>query len=476
MLNEISYIGKQIGNYQVISEIARGSFGYIYLAQHIFLTSRKAAIKLLHATHLSSNEDSNRFLQEACFLETLKHPYILPILDVGIYENFPYLVTEYAPNGSLRNRIEQLQPHALPIKEALTVLAQVGEALNHAHQQNIIHRDLKPENILFNAKGEALLADFGIATTLVNTVNQPENNVGTPSYMAPEHFKGKVSKESDQYALGCIAYEVFTGYKPFNANDLFSMSFQHLAEPPLTPSQLNPCLPQHIERAILKAMAKQCADRFPDIPTFIKALHSSSTLQTNVSTPARIFTGNALLNKGLRPAALEAGTQASHAQNAQENRLPLSQTFKLIPIRTQQPISLATKQLDYAGTQDAPTTHVFAPLSTPSSASQHAGIKQLPFSTHDFTPLIKDMATGTFAGDTHSVFQARENNPGMVGDDGKQSVLRKRWFFTAVTIALVLLLVGGGILYATSALLKKHGPGTATTTISSSTPATVTIT
>src|SRR5205823_2933497 len=312
MPKENSYIGKQIGNYRIIEELASGSYGRVYKGVHIFLSKRVVAIKLLQRMYLGSQKEREGFLQEAQFLEILKHSHILPIYDVGIDDGIPYIVAEYAPNGSLRDLLQQRYPHPLPVDEVVSILTQVGEALYHAHEQNIIHRDLKPENILFDAKGEALLADFGIATTLVNTANQPENNVGTPSYMAPEHFKGKVSKESDQYALGCIAYEVFTGYKPFNANDLFSMSFQHLAEPPLTPSQLNPCLPQHIERAILKAMAKQRADRFPGILAFIEALHSSCTSQNNLSTLAqnskeRIFTGNALL-KGLRPAAIEMGT------------------------------------------------------------------------------------------------------------------------------------------------------------------------
>src|SRR5207248_994773 len=119
--------------------------------------------------------------------------------------------------------------------------------------------------ILFNAQGDALLADFGIATTLATTTNQPEINVGTPSYMAPEHFKGKVSKESDQYALGCIAYELFTGRKPFHATDFFSLGFQHLTEPPIAPSQFNPSIPAHVEQAILKAMAKERTDRHTGI-------------------------------------------------------------------------------------------------------------------------------------------------------------------------------------------------------------------
>jgi serine/threonine protein kinase len=160
-MNTNSYIGKHIGNYQVISEIASGSFGRVYLAQHDLLKKRLVAIKVLHTTRLDSTEEREEFLQEAQFLELLKHPYILSIIDVSIEDGLPYFIAEYAPNGSLRDRIRQNSPRPLPLKETINTLSQVGEALQYAHQKQIIHRDLKPENILFNADGEPLLADFG---------------------------------------------------------------------------------------------------------------------------------------------------------------------------------------------------------------------------------------------------------------------------------------------------------------------------
>jgi serine/threonine protein kinase len=200
---------KEIGNYRVVREIDSGAFGRVYLAQHTLLKNRTVAIKLLHTTHLSSMEERESFLREAQFLEVLKHPYILPILDVGIHEGFPYLVAEYAPNGSLRDRIKRYAPHPLPIQETLTLLTQVGQALYYAHQQHIIHRDIKPENILFNARGEAMLADFGVATMMETASIKFATLIGTPSYMAPEQFQNSVSKESistrwDASPMSCL--------------------------------------------------------------------------------------------------------------------------------------------------------------------------------------------------------------------------------------------------------------------------------
>ncbi|MDQ6661326.1 MAG: serine/threonine protein kinase, partial [Chloroflexota bacterium] len=277
MISENSYINKQIGNYRVISEVASGAFGRVYLAQHVLLTKRIVAIKLLHSTHLGSPGERESFLQEAQFLEQLKHPYILPIIDVSIEEGFPYLVAEYAANGSLRNKIKSCAPHLLPLREILTILTQIGQALHYAHQQHIIHRDLKPENILFNAKNEVLLADFGLATSVSTASMKHVDNAGTPRYMAPEQFQGNISKESDQYALACIAYELFTGHQPFTDPDFFTLAFKHLTENPTPPTQLNPYLPVATEQVILKAMAKQRADRYRDIADFITALVKSAT-------------------------------------------------------------------------------------------------------------------------------------------------------------------------------------------------------
>ncbi len=157
MVSENNYIGREIGNYRIVEELAVGSFGRVYKGMHLYLTKRIVAIKILHHTYLGSQKERENFLQEAQLLEMLKHPNILPILDVGVEDGIPYFVLEYAPNASLRDLLQAESPHPLHINIALTILTQIGQALSYAHQQNIIHRDLKPENILFNARGDALL-------------------------------------------------------------------------------------------------------------------------------------------------------------------------------------------------------------------------------------------------------------------------------------------------------------------------------
>ena len=198
---------------------------------------------------------------------------------------------EYAPNGSLKERIIRQQGKPLPTEEAVIILSQVGQALQYAHQQNIIHRDLKPENILFDTRGEAVLADFGIAAVLASARTRQVGFGGTPAYMAPEQFEGIISTKSDQYALGCIAYELLTGRKPFTIPhpSLEAMWFQHARISSVAPRQINPRLPKHVERAILKAMAKQRTDRYADISAFFTALSTLPLLRLHRLLLKRIY-------------------------------------------------------------------------------------------------------------------------------------------------------------------------------------------
>jgi serine/threonine protein kinase len=138
-----SYIGREFGHYQIKSVVACGSFGSVYLAQDLHL-QRAVAIKIWDEAHTISAENREQFLQEARLLEKLKHPHIVPIYDLGIDDGLPYLVTEYAPSGSLQDLLKRRSPIPLQVKEAIDILAQIGNALYHAHQQSIIHRDLKP--------------------------------------------------------------------------------------------------------------------------------------------------------------------------------------------------------------------------------------------------------------------------------------------------------------------------------------------
>jgi len=265
---DLNNIGKAFGSYRILRDIGQGGLGRVYLALHT-VSYQPAAIKLFYS-HLSSKQRQNLFFLQGQVLDHLRHSYILPIIDINLHENPRYLITEYASLGSLHDRIQSGQP--LPIESAVTILSQIGEALAHIHQHNIIHRDLKPGNILFNDRNEALLSDFDIAVVLDAGESKKVNKWGSPPYMAPEQFEGQVSRKSDQYALGCIAYRLVTGQRPFDDNNFMALQYKHTTQEPIAPRQLNPNITEHIELAILRAMAKNPADRFAEMMAFIAAL------------------------------------------------------------------------------------------------------------------------------------------------------------------------------------------------------------
>lgn len=241
----------------------------------------------------------------------------MPIYDVGIYEGTPYIIAELAPNGSLRDLMKAYKPELIPLEAALTILSQIGQALDYVHQQNIVHRDLKPENILFDARRDALLADFGIAVFLETTKTKYVDVIGSPLYMAPEQFEGFASRRSDQYALACIGYEMLTGEPPFTGQHAVIIGMKHQMEAPVPPRQHNPTIPEHVERALLKAMAKERNERYLDITSFLAALldlpaptqnaAASGILLSENSVPLSAFTPNVNVINRTKEEWLEEG-------------------------------------------------------------------------------------------------------------------------------------------------------------------------
>ncbi|MBX5459284.1 MAG: serine/threonine protein kinase [Thermogemmatispora sp.] len=266
--------GRQLlSNYELIRRLGRGGSSTVYLARHRFLSRWSlVALKRLQ-TPLDTAEGQAQFKAEVHLLEGLSHPHILSLLDAGIdQEDCPYLVTQYAAGGSLRQRLRQAGGRPLPLAEAVAILTQVGAALQYAHERGIIHRDLKPENILFAADGSALLADFGIALQLTSRSLEATSLSGTPAYMAPEQFRGQAGRESDQYALACVAYELCTGRRVFEEQDPLALMYCHTQREPEPLRHYNPLLPPAMEAAILRGLAKERHERYPSVSAFVTAL------------------------------------------------------------------------------------------------------------------------------------------------------------------------------------------------------------
>lgn len=272
-----------IGSYQLLQFIGPGPISRVYRGKHQDSPQQKVAVKILEAISLQSTEAQQQILQEITSLAALQHPQILPVLEANLDNNILYLVSQLQ-TGSLRQRLDNTPRGLLPMKEALAILKQIGEALYFAHQHNRVHANLKPENVLFSVKGEALLADFRLLT-----LNQSERlsrtlSVFTAAYMAPEQFQGRATPLSDQYALSCLAYQLLTGHTPFEADDFETLASQQTLEPPRSPALLQPERTQHLESVVLKALAKQPEDRYPDVLAFLAALLAPPPLATLVET------------------------------------------------------------------------------------------------------------------------------------------------------------------------------------------------
>src|SRR6266700_3988009 len=197
------FVGKQLGNYRLIRILGQGGFADVYLGQHVYLNTL-AAIKILQ-TRLAQ-DDLEVFLKEARTVSNLIHPHIVRVLEFGVEGTTPYLVMDFAPNGTLRQR----HPKGTRLRPAIVVpyVKQVASALQYAHDKRLIHRDIKPENMLLGQNNEVLLSDFGIATIAHTSRSlHTQDFSGTIAYMAPEQVQGKSRPASDQYSLAIITYE-----------------------------------------------------------------------------------------------------------------------------------------------------------------------------------------------------------------------------------------------------------------------------
>ncbi len=270
----IGRVGQQLGNYRLLRLLGAGGFAEVYLGEHVYLGTQ-AAIKVLQ-TRLAEDERES-FLHEARIVARLVHPHIVRVLEFGVEAEVPFLVMDYAPNGTLRSRLPRgakLSPESI-----LPYVKQIADALQYAHAQGLVHRDVKPENMLLGREDEVLLSDFGIALIAQSARFESTQEVfGTASYMAPEQIQGKAEPASDQYALGVVLYEWLSGEVPFHGS-FTELCSQHLFTPPPPLHERVPGISPAIEVVVEKALAKQPNQRFPDVLVLASALEEACQLE-----------------------------------------------------------------------------------------------------------------------------------------------------------------------------------------------------
>jgi len=274
--------------YRLEQEIEGGGMSHLFLATEASL-NRQVVIKLLPPDHASA-VSAARFKQEIELAASLVHPHILPVLGAGAEDGLLFYVMPYVAGESLRQRLAR--EGALPVTDAVRLLAEVADALAFAHGKGVIHRDIKPENILLEGK-HAVLADFGIARALIKATTGDRltvtgTSVGTPGYMAPEQVSGDhVDARADLYSLATVGYEMLSGKPPFTGSSAQAVLTAHLTTPPLPLHDLRPEVPSPVSSIIQRALSKAPEDRFQSAAELADALNKvlRGTAETHLHPP-----------------------------------------------------------------------------------------------------------------------------------------------------------------------------------------------
>jgi eukaryotic-like serine/threonine-protein kinase len=266
----------------------------VYLAEDL-KHRRAVAIKVLNA-ELAASLGGDRFLREIELAARLQHPHIVPLYDSGSSQGFLYYVMPFIEGESLRGRIDREKQ--LGLEDTLRIAGEVGSALAYAHSHGIVHRDIKPENIMLTG-GHAVVTDFGIARAVTEAGTQSLTKtgtiIGTPAYMSPEQATGRleIDGRSDTYSLACVIYEMIVGQPPFTGPTALAIIARHSMDAVSPPSIVRATIPESMEDALLRALAKVPADRFATTHQFVEALSAGGGPATGVrrrptgATPVR---------------------------------------------------------------------------------------------------------------------------------------------------------------------------------------------
>jgi tRNA A-37 threonylcarbamoyl transferase component Bud32 len=271
--------GEQVGPYRIMEQLGQGGMATVYKAYHPAL-DRYVAIKVLHQAFLEDPSFHARFQREARVVARLEHPNIVPIHDYAEHEKCPYLVMKFVEGETLKAR---LQRGALSPGEIERIVETVGEGLSYAHMQGILHRDIKPSNVMLSKDGKIYLADFGLARIAQSGESTLTSDVilGTPQYISPEQAIGRkdLDEGTDIYSFGVMIYEMVVGRVPFSADTPFSVIHDHIYTALPLPSKMNPDILPDVERVLLKALAKDRSDRYPDVPGMVQAFKEAWKVQ-----------------------------------------------------------------------------------------------------------------------------------------------------------------------------------------------------
>lgn len=289
-------VGRMLNRYQITRLLGEGGMGAVYQANDATL-QRDVAIKVMHDTFAHQQDFQERFLQEARTAARMDHPGIVQVFDFGQDRGLLYIVMKFIPGDNLEEMLRSLraQNRWIPLSEAVNLIRQVALALDYAHKQGVLHRDLKPGNIMLEPEPSdglpyrPVITDLGLAKLAKGGLTtQDSSSMGTPAYMSPEQAMGRPSDpRSDVYSLGILLFELATGRLPFLARNLSEAIRYHVQTPPPEPRSIRSEIPETLEQAILQAIQKDPAKRFPSAAAMAEALKAALPAATQVlSAPA----------------------------------------------------------------------------------------------------------------------------------------------------------------------------------------------
>ena len=280
--------GEIVDGYTVLKTLGHGGMSDVYLARddgH----AREVTLKFPHEDMMGDVASYERFMREVKIGELLDHPNIQKLYQVAHFQRVPYLVLEYVPGQSLRHVLrEEFGGNA--VERAVSLGLQIGRALAYAHEKGVFHRDMKPENVIVTPDGVAKVMDFGIAFVEGAkriTWGSMSAQVGTPDYMAPEQIKGqRGDARTDVYALGMMIFEMAAGRMPYEGDNSLAVMSQHVTIPAPLLSTFCP-VPPALEEAVMKAIRRDAAHRWPTMQAFVEALEAPDTVDAAALKAAR---------------------------------------------------------------------------------------------------------------------------------------------------------------------------------------------